>query len=281
MTLLFTISTFYDTPKEKKLKKDVSYLLNEFQEINQRVIESETILRQVQDNDSIIYQSIFDVSEITGKELETYYDGGDLSDYASIVDSTNQRISRLDRKLDKELFFLNNLVKTAYSHQDMLTHIPAIQPIDNKDLKRTASGWGWRIHPIYNIRKFHYGLDFTARSGTPIYSTADGKIQFVIKDTEKASQGYGNLIIIDHGYGYRTLYAHISKFNVKAGDEVKRGQTIGFVGNTGISTGPHLHYEVIKDGKKVNPVYYLFNDLTPEEYQKIIQISNSITKSYD
>jgi len=163
----------------------------------------------------------------------------------------------------------------------MLTHLPAIQPIDNKDLKRTASGWGMRIHPIYNIKKFHYGLDFTAPLGTPIYATGDGEIEYLILASDEASQGYGNLIIVNHGYGFRTLYAHLSKFNVKTKQKVKRGEIIGYVGNTGISTGPHLHYEVIKDGTKVNPVYYLFNSLTPEEYQKIIEISSSITKSYD
>lgn len=279
--LLFTISTFYNTPKEKKLKEDVSYLLHEFDQVNQRVIESEVILQQIKEHDSIIYKSIFDISDIATKEFEVYYDNMNINDYDSIVNLTNERISRLDQESAKELYTLNTLVKTAYSHQDMMTHIPAIQPIDNKDLKRTASGWGWRIHPIYKIRKFHYGLDFTARTGTPIYSTADGTIQYVIKSTEKASHGYGNLIIVDHGYGYRTLYAHLNKFNVKVGQEVKRGEVIGFVGNTGLSTGPHLHYEVIKDGRKVNPVHYLFNDLTPEEYQKIVEISNSIKKSYD
>jgi len=281
VSILFAISTFYDTPKEKKLKEDISFLLHEFDEVNQRVIESEAVLQQIKENDSIIYKSIFDISDVTAKEFEVYYDNMDMNDYDSIVNSTNERISRLDQGLEKESYILNNLVQTAYDHQEMLTHIPAIQPIDNDDLKRTASGWGYRIHPIYKIRKFHYGLDFTAKTGTPIYSTADGKIQYAIKATEKASQGYGNLIIIDHGYGYRTLYAHMSKFNVKVGEEVKRGEVIGFVGNTGISTGPHLHYEVIKDGRKVNPVHYLFNDLSPEDYHRIVEISNSIKKSYD
>jgi murein DD-endopeptidase MepM/ murein hydrolase activator NlpD len=249
--------------------------------VNQRVIESEVILQQIQEHDSIIYKSIFDITDVTAREFEVYYDDLELNDYDSVVHSTNERISRLDQELAKSSYSLNKLVKTAYDHQEMLTHIPAIQPIDNDDLKRTASGWGFRIHPVYKIRKFHYGLDFTARTGTPIYATADGKIQYTIKSTEKASQGYGNLIIVDHGYGYRTLYGHMSKFNVKVGQEVKRGEVIGFVGNTGISTGPHLHYEVIKNGRKVNPVHYLFNDLTPEEYHRIVEISSSIKKSYD
>lgn len=280
-SLIFSISNFYDTPKEKKLKGDIVYLLEEFDQINLRIIESEAILDEIQKNDSIIYKSIFDVNDITRREFEIYYENEDLNDYDSIVEVINQRISELDLRMAKEEYSLNKLVSTAIDHQEMLPHIPAIQPIDNKDLRRTASGWGYRIHPIYKIRKFHYGQDFTARTGTPIYATGDGKIQYIIRERDRASQGYGNLIILDHGYGYRTLYAHLSRFNVKVGQEVRRGEIIGFVGNTGLSTGPHLHYEVIRNGRKVNPIHYFFNDLTPEEYHRIIEISSSIKKSYD
>jgi murein DD-endopeptidase MepM/ murein hydrolase activator NlpD len=278
---IFTISSLYDTPKEKKLKGEVSYLINEFDKVNKRIIESDAILGQISANDSIIYQSIFDVSDVTGRKFDVYYENDSINDYSGLVKETNQRISKLDNKMSYEFNSLNKLVIKASNHQEMLTHIPAIQPIDNKDLRKTASGWGFRIHPVYKIRKFHYGIDFTARSGTPIYATGDGKIQYVIPSSSKSSQGYGNLIIIEHGWYYRTLYAHMSKFNVKVGDQVKRGDIIGYVGNTGISTGPHLHYEVIYHGRKVNPVNYFFNDLTPEEYHRIVQISTSIKKSYD
>lgn len=281
ISILFFISSFYNTPKERKLKKDISYLVNEFDAINKRIIESESILETVEENDSIIYQSIFDVSEDYKKEFELYYESEISNDYSDLINETNRRLSILDKKLAKELYSLNSLVDEAYSHQDMLIHIPAIQPIDNKDLKRTASGWGYRIHPIYKIRKFHFGLDFTAPINTPIYATGDAQVQFVIESTDRSSKGYGNLIILNHDYGYRTLYAHLNKFNVKQGQYVKRGEIIGYVGSTGISTGPHLHYEVIKNGVKVNPVNYLFNSLTPEEYHKIINISNSPNKSYD
>jgi len=275
------IATFYTTPKEKILKQDVAYLLYEFDNVNKRMIETEATLEQIKQNDSIIYQSLFDVNTIAKKELNVYYEDLEGNKYSQMVELTNQKLSELSARLAKELYRLDGMVKTAYSHQEMLTHLPAIQPIDNKDLKRTASGWGMRIHPVYNIQKFHYGLDFTAPTGTSIYSTGDGVVEYAIPYTSKDSQGYGNVMIINHGYGYRTLYAHMNKFKAKIGQQVKRGEIIGYVGNTGISTGPHLHYEVIKDGQKVNPIYYLFNSLTPEEYQKIIEISNSITKSYD
>jgi len=281
VSLLFTISTYYDTLKEKKLQNEISYLLDEFDQVNQRIIQSELILNQIRENDSIIYKSIFDISDVTGRKFEVYYDNDSLTDYSGLVEETNQRLSTLDAGMEQENYELKKLIYKAEIHQDMLIHVPAIQPIDNKDLKRTASGWGFRIHPIYKIKKFHYGIDFTAKVGTPIYSTGKGKIAYVIPHTSKDSKGYGNLIIIDHGYGYRTLYAHMNKFNVKVGDEVERGDIIGYVGNTGLSTGPHLHYEVIRYGQKVNPVNYFFNDLTPEEYQRIVKISNSIKKSYD
>lgn len=281
VSILFILTTFYNTPKEKKLKDDVTYLLYEFDHANKRMIEIESQLQQIKENDSIIYQSIFDTNLVSKKTLNTYYEDEDIKKYGDVVQQTNQKISILQTKLAKQLYILDGMVKTAYSHQDMLTHVPAIQPIDNKDLKRTASGWGMRIHPVYKIQKFHYGLDFTAPSGTPIYSTGDGVIEYAIPYTSKDSQGYGNVMIVNHGYGYRTLYAHMSKFNSKVGQKVERGEIIGYVGNTGVSTGPHLHYEVIKDGRKVNPIHYLFNSLTPAEYEKIIEISNSITKSYD
>jgi murein DD-endopeptidase MepM/ murein hydrolase activator NlpD len=235
----------------------------------------------IKEHDSIIYQSIFDINQEPRKQMGLEFDDTSPNFYMSVVQETNNRISILNDKMAKELYQLDGLVDLAHSHQEMLLHIPAIQPIENKNLKRIASGWGMRIHPIYGIPKFHYGLDFTAPLGTPVYATGDGVVQIIIKDSDKRSQGYGNLIIIDHGYGYKTLYSHLQKFESKPGEKVTRGEIIAYVGSTGLSTGPHLHYEVIKDNKKVDPIYYLFGSLTPEEYQKVIELSNRIQKAYD
>lgn len=278
--LLTFISTLYDTPKEKRLREDTSYLLYEFNEINQKIIQTEAMLDEVIEHDSIIYSSIFDTTVIR-KSFDVEYESVSENQYSKIVDASNQKLSELNQRMEKELYSLKSLERTAASHQKMLIHLPAIQPIDNKDLKRTASGWGMRIHPILHIRKFHYGLDFAAPMGTEIYATGDATVQTIIKSTEVASQGYGNLIILNHGYGYKTLYAHLSKFNVKKGQKVKRGEVIGFIGSTGVSTGPHLHYEVIQNGVKTNPAFYFFGDLTPLEFQKILDISNSMNKSLD
>jgi len=275
------ISSVYKTPKEKKLENNIKYLITEYTSINKKIIESDMLLKEIILNDSVIYKSIFDVTDKSRKQLDAYYDVTNLNEYNELVENLNIKISSLNSRLSKELYSLDNLLNIAYLKQDMLSHIPAIQPIYNKDLKRTASGWGYRVHPIYKIKKFHYGMDFTAKIGTNIYATGDGTIEYIITYDDKLSKGYGNFIIINHGYGYKTLYAHLNKFKVKKGQIIKRGEIIATVGNTGLSTGPHLHYEVIKNGIKVNPIYYYFNDLTPNEYQKIIHISTSINKSYD
>jgi len=157
----------------------------------------------------------------------------------------------------------------------MLASIPAIQPISNKDLKRIASGFGYRIHPIYKTWRMHTGIDFTAPIGTPLYATGDG----VVERIKGKMSGYGKVVIINHGYGYESLYAHMSKIIVRPGEKVKRGQVIGYVGNTGRSTGPHVHYEIKKNGKPINPVHFFFQDLTPEEYEKVIEISSRPNQS--
>lgn len=279
ITSILLFYNYYETEREKKLKKDISYLIDEYDKIHKRVIESEIMLEQIKENDSIIYRSIFETEDLAKNKFAVYYEGEGINRYNKLVDSVNQQISVLFDQLERQKYSMNQLIKDAKNKEEILSHIPAIQPIDNKDLKRTASGWGWRIHPIYHIKKFHYGFDFSAKIGTNIYSTGDGKIESIV--LEKSSKGYGNMIIINHSYGYKTLYAHLSKINVKEGQVVKRGEIIGQVGNTGMSTGPHLHYEVIRNGKKENPVFYFFNDLNPEEYNEIIRISNNIHKSYD
>ena len=159
----------------------------------------------------------------------------------------------------------------------MLASIPAIQPVANKDLKRIASGFGYRIDPVYKTVKFHAGLDFSAPSGTPIYSTGDG----VVEEASLSDVGYGNHVVISHGYGYKTLYGHMLRTRVKAGQSVKRGDVVGWVGSTGKSTGPHCHYEVMKNGEKVDPVYFFFNDLSPEEFDRMLKIARSGNQSFD
>jgi murein DD-endopeptidase MepM/ murein hydrolase activator NlpD len=161
--------------------------------------------------------------------------------------------------------------------ESLLAHTPAIQPISNKQLSRISSGFGYRVHPVYKVMKLHEGIDFTAPRGTDVYATADG----VVEEANISARGYGNEIVINHGYGYKTRYAHLNKFKIRRGQKVKRGELIGYVGNTGLSTAPHLHYEVEKDGIRVNPINFFYNDLSPDEYLKVIELANQPTQSYD
>jgi murein DD-endopeptidase MepM/ murein hydrolase activator NlpD len=190
-------------------------------------------------------------------------------DNAEIVVNSTQRLDKLTKEVYVQSKSYDEIIEMAKRREEQLSCLPAIQPISNKDLTRTASGWGYRIHPIYKIRKFHYGMDFTAPTGTEVYATADGTVEIV----DQSRRGYGNKIVIDHGFGYKTLYGHLNGFNVRKGQKVKRGDVIGFVGSTGLSTAPHLHYEVHLNGNKVNPISYYFNDLTPEEWDRMIQLS--------
>ncbi|MCC6599502.1 MAG: M23 family metallopeptidase, partial [Crocinitomicaceae bacterium] len=190
---------------------------------------------------------------------------------------TKKRIGKLERMMVAQSKSYKEVFDLAQAQDQMLKSIPAIQPVSNVDLRRIASGFGIRIHPIYKIAKLHTGLDFTAEIGTEVYATGDGSIEAV----DSKLSGYGHHVVIQHGYGYETLYAHMSGVNVRPGEKVKRGQIIGYVGNTGASTGPHLHYEVIKNGEKVDPAFYFFTDITPEQYEDLLQRAANANQSFD
>jgi murein DD-endopeptidase MepM/ murein hydrolase activator NlpD len=186
-------------------------------------------------------------------------------------------IDQLSRKMLVQSRSYDELVKLAKAKADMLASIPAIQPISNKELRRMASGYGYRIDPIYKTRKFHKGMDFTAPTGTKIYATGDG----VVKEIERKQWGYGQSIVLNHGFGYQTRYAHLSKSAVKPGQKVKRGELIGYVGSSGKSTAPHLHYEVLYRGDAVNPVNFYYNDLSPEQYETMLEIASHSNQAFD
>jgi murein DD-endopeptidase MepM/ murein hydrolase activator NlpD len=194
-----------------------------------------------------------------------------------LVKSTALKLELIRRKMVVQSKSYDEVSELIKNKEDLLSHTPAIQPVSNKDLNRISSGFGYRIHPVYKFAKMHEGLDFTAPRGTDVYAAADG----VIAVANVSSSGYGNEIVINHGYGYKTRYAHLNGFAVRQGQKVKRGELIGYVGNTGLSTAPHLHYEVEKDGFKVDPINFFYNDLTPEQYLKVIELANQNNQSYD
>lgn len=279
----FAFYALFDSPKEKGLKRQISELKLNYEIISEDLNRMDNALKDLQERDDNIYRTIFEAEPIHSSVREAGMGGtnaySDLENMenAEIVIGVKKNLDKIMKKIYIQSLSYDEVIDLAKNKEEMLSAIPAIQPVANKDLKRTASGWGYRIHPIYKIRKFHYGMDFTAPTKTEVYATGDGVIEIL----ESSKRGYGNKIVINHGFGYQTLYAHLYEFNVKKGQKVKRGDVIGYVGNTGLSTGPHLHYEVHLNGKKVNPVNYYFNDLSSEEYEKMIDLSQKSGQSFD
>jgi murein DD-endopeptidase MepM/ murein hydrolase activator NlpD len=276
-------SGLFNTPKEKRLMRENNQLLFQYELLNEKITGLENVLSDIEKRDDNIYRTIFNTDPIPRSVRDAGFGGVNRYEYlegfnqSDVVIETAQKLDKLTKAVYVQSKSYDEIIGLALNREDQLASLPAIQPISNKDLTRTASGWGFRIHPIYKILKFHYGMDFTAPTGTDIYATGDGKIVTV----EWSRRGYGNQIIIDHGYGYLTLYAHLSAFNVKLGQEVKRGDVIGYVGSTGLSTAPHLHYEVHLNRKAVNPINYYFNDLSPEEFDRMIELSMHSGQTFD
>ncbi len=286
LVIVVVVLNIYETPKTKALRRENQRLLTQYELMDKDLEKIESVLDELQQRDDNIYRVIFETEPIPSSVRKAGFGGTNKYSHLESMDNSELVINTA-RKLDivsKEAYIqsksYDDVLNMALNKEKMLASIPAIQPVANKDLKRTASGWGYRLHPIFKVTKFHYGMDFTAPVGTPIYATGDGKVT-TVKGSKRSRSGFGLEIIIDHGYGYETLYGHLNAFNVKRGQKVKRGDVIGFVGNTGGSTAPHLHYEVHKNGKKVNPSYYYYKDLTPQEYDKMIAISSNIGQSLD
>ncbi|MFM9052908.1 MAG: M23 family metallopeptidase [Bacteroidota bacterium] len=274
---------FFDSPKEKRLRRQLEETSYQLDLLKQRSLQVEAVLHDIQERDNTIYRVIFEAEPIPEAVRGAGYGGVDryrsFRDYYNsdlLVDVT-KRIDKLSKQLYVQSKSFDEVWQLARSKTQMMASIPAIQPISNKDLTRMASGYGMRIHPIYKTVKMHTGMDFTSPTGTPVYATGNG----VVRRAENSGNGYGIHIIIQHGYGYETLYGHLSQLLVTPGQKVTRGDKIGLVGNTGASTGPHLHYEVLKDGIHVNPVNYYYNDITPEEYQRLVDASSQAGQSFD
>lgn len=274
---------FLDSPKEKALKREIAQLSLQYELMNREMEKVDAVLGHLQETDDNLYRTIFEAEPISSSLREggiggvNRYEELEGYDYSDIVTETAMRLDKILKKVYVQSKSFDDLIVMAAEKEEMLRSIPAIQPISNKDLKRTASGWGYRIHPIYKIRKFHFGMDFTAPTGTDVYSTGDGVVSIV----RSSMRGLGNHIIVDHGFGYTTIYAHLNRFNVKEGQKVKRGDVIGYVGSTGLSTAPHLHYEIKLNGKNVDPANYYFNDLSPEEYERMIELAMKSGQSFD
>ncbi len=279
----FIFMFVFDSPQEKALKREIAQLTLQYELMNREMENVEKVLVHLQETDDNLYRTIFETEPLPS----SYRNGGiggvnryqELEGFSNseLVIETARRLDRIRKKIYVQSESFDELIAYAKEKEEMLSSIPAIQPISNKDLKRTASGFGYRIHPIYKISKFHSGMDFTAPTGTDVFATGNG----VIREVKSARRELGNHIIIDNGFGFETVYAHLDGFNVRVGQKVKRGDVIGFVGSTGLSTAPHLHYEVRVNGNHTDPALYYFNDLTPEEYERMLEISGKSGQTFD
>jgi murein DD-endopeptidase MepM/ murein hydrolase activator NlpD len=282
LVLLFAYN-YLDSPKEKQLKREINELTIQYEFLQQRVALAEAVLRQLQHNDDNIYRVIFEAEPIPTSIREAGFGGTDkykaLSGYTNsqLMIETSRRVDKLLKQLYIQSKSYDEIFELARRKNEMLASIPAIQPISNKDLTRIASGFGYRIHPVYKTSILHTGIDFTAPVGTEVYATGNGTVIQI----ERNGRGYGNSVVIQHGFGYKTLYGHLSKILVRDNQKVKRGDVIGLVGSSGLSTAPHLHYEVIKNDVKINPVNFFFHDLTPEQFERVLEIASRHNQSFD
>lgn len=281
--VLIVAYTFFESPKEKILKRELNQVKLQFEILNDRVNQLERVAQDLRDRDDNIYRVIFEAEPVPQSVREGGFGGTDryarLDGYnnSELLVSTTEKVDKLANQLYVQSKSFDEVFEMAKNKEKMLASIPAIQPVSNNNLKRISSYYGYRTDPFYKVRKFHEGIDFSAPSGTPIYAPGDGVVTY----THYSHRGYGNRLVIDHGFNFKTEYAHIKEFKVKRGDTVKRGQLIATIGNTGKSTAPHLHYEVHKGNKAVNPIYYFFNDITPQQFEKMVRLSRRPSQSMD
>lgn len=285
MSLLLVIIIFNSgvrTPRERSQERELSQMKLQFELQQKRLTLIEDVLEDVQERDNNIYRVLFDANPIPNEIRQAGFGGinryKNLEGYnnSELVKSSAVQIDKITKQLDIQSKSLEEIAQLAKEKEALLKTIPAIQPVQNKDLSHVASGFGMRLHPILKYRRMHNGMDFTASPGTPIYATGDGK---VIK--ADLGSGYGKMVIIEHGFGYKTYYAHLSKYNTTKGRKVKRGEIIGYVGSSGLSAGPHLHYEVHKNDVVLNPVNFYHNDLSPEEYDIMLKKASLENQSLD
>lgn len=275
--------SFFDSPKEKMLKRELEQYSLQYQVLDDKMVMVTRILEDLQERDDNIYRVIFESEPLPSSIRQAGFGGTNRYEHlegyknSEVMVNTTKKLDEITRKLYVQSVSYDEVFELAKSKENMLASIPAIQPIHNKDLRRIASYFGVRTDPYYKVKKFHYGVDFSAPTGTEIYATGDG----IVVEVVNSRRGYGNTLVIDHGFSYQTQYSHLSRFKVTKGQQVKRGQVIGHVGNTGKSVAPHLHYEVHKNGIPVNPIYFFFNDLTPEDFEKIIDLSSRASQSMD
>lgn len=283
VVLNFIFGLFFDSPKEKALKREIAQLTLQYNLIHREMGNLEKVIDHLQQTDDNLYRTIFGAEPIEATQRQAGIGGvnryNELEGFnnSKLVIETAKKLDIIRKQIYVQSKSFDELILLAREKEEMLRSIPAIIPISTKDLTRIASGYGLRIHPVYKISKIHSGMDFTAPLGTEVYTSGDGIVESVLS----SKRGMGNYITINHGFGYTSIYAHLESFNVRNGQKVHRGDVIGYVGNTGMSVAPHLHYEIKLNDVNVDPVNYFFNDLSPSEYEKMIEIASKTGQSFD
>ena len=281
--LILLNSDILNTPSEVAQKRTIQNYELQFDILNKKLSQLESVVANVEERDNNLYRVYFEASPIPEEQRYAGFGGvnryRDLEGYdnSELIINTTKRLDILTKQTVVQSRSLDEIERLAANKSELIAAIPTIQPIKNKDLTRVASGFGYRIDPFTKKRRFHYGMDFTAKRGTPVYATGNG----IVKRADNRSSGYGRHIRIDHGFGYVSLYAHLTKYNVRRGQRVKRGDIIVYVGNTGRSAGPHLHYEILKDKKKINPLNFYYGNLSPKEFEALLSQSKQENQSLD
>lgn len=283
LLIVFVGSYYFESPREKVLNRELQNMELQFTVLEGKMNEIEDVLKNIEERDNTIYRLYFEANPIP--EAQRNQGFGGVNRYSKfqgfknsdLISASHKRLDILQKRIVVQSKSLDEIINLAKDKENFLAKIPAIQPINNEDLTRMASGYGFRTDPFTKIRKFHYGMDFTAPRGTPIYASGDG----VVKRADSRSSGYGRHIRIDHGYGYVSLYAHLYKYNVRRNQKVKRGDIIGFVGSSGRSQAPHLHYEIFKDGRRINPLNFYYGNLTSEEFNDLLIKASIENQSLD
>lgn len=273
---------YFETPKDKIQAREIENLKLNYALLNKKIEDLDEVAANLEDRDNNLYRVYFNSAPISNEKRRGIIDRKRYKQLegfnnSELVVNTSEKVDKITKALAVQSKSLDEILKLAKQKDKLLSAVPAIQPVKNEDLKHMASGFGYRSDPFTKARKMHEGMDFTARTGTPIYATGDG----VVKNADNSLSGFGNHIEITHGYGYLTLYGHLSKYKVRAGQRVKRGDIIGFVGSTGRSQAPHLHYEVHKNGKVVNPINFYYGNISAAEYVAISKIANQENQSLD
>lgn len=283
LVIVLLAYNYLDSPKEKILKREISTMRLEYDLLNQKMDQMTQVMAELEERDDNIYRVVFEAEPISPAIRQAGIGGSDrYKKFASfengeLISESLEKIDGIGRRIAVQSESYDDIAKMVKDKAKLLNSIPSIMPLNDRDLTRIASGYGWRIDPHHKIKKFHYGMDFTASSGTEVHSSGDGTVELA----KFSRGGYGNQVIIDHGYGFKTRYAHLSAIDVRIGQKIKKFDKIGAVGSTGKSMGPHLHYEVLKNGEAVNPIDYYYNDLNAEDYDLARELASQNNQSFD